>query len=158
MIDGGFPAHLRSDAVTVHRIMQTAPRDDLDVGDAVVDVQFVEGLDRALLAAGRQRWTVFVRDRDGRCVGGTEVTFEPSDAVVAHQQNTGIDGAHRGLGLAKWVKAAMLQRIRDYRPETTEVRTSNAFSNAPMVAINEALGFEVVSVRTEWQLDLDVAR
>ena len=31
------------------------------------------------------------------------------------------------------------------------VRTGNAFSNDAMLAINTALGFEVVEVRTEWQ-------
>jgi hypothetical protein len=31
------------------------------------------------------------------------------------------------------------------------VRTGNAFSNKPMLAINDALGFNVVEVLTEWQ-------
>ena len=86
------------------------------------------------------------------------MTFEPSDPETVHQQNTGIDAAHRGLGLAKWAKAAMLQQIRHERPEAVRVRTDNAFSNAPMVAINDALGFRVVSTRTEWQLDVGNVR
>jgi len=61
---------------------------------------------------------------------------------------------HRHRGLARWVKAAMLLRIRDERPATTALRTSNAWSNAPMLAINDALGFHTVSTRTEWQLRL----
>lgn len=48
----------------------------------------------------------------------------------------------------------MLQRIRHAEPEVISVRTSNASSNAPMLAINEALGFKVVATRTEWQLDV----
>jgi GNAT superfamily N-acetyltransferase len=154
MVDGVFPEHLRSDAATFHHIMQAAPREDLEVGDTVIDARFVAELDRALAEAGRMRWTAFVRGPDGTCVGGTEVIFEPSDPETAHQQNTGIDPAHRGLGLAKWAKAAMLQRICDERVEVGRVRTGNAFSNAPMLAINDALGFKVVSTRTEWQLDL----
>jgi hypothetical protein len=97
---------------------------------------------------------VFVRDSNGVCVGGTEVTFEPSDPETVLQQNTGIDPGHRGLGLAKWAKAAMLQRIRAERPATRQVRTDNAFSNAPMLAINDALGFKVIRARTEWQADV----
>jgi GNAT superfamily N-acetyltransferase len=58
MIDGAFPEHLRADAATLHHIMQTAPREDLDVGDVIVDAEFVAELDRALIEAGR---------RDGRC-------------------------------------------------------------------------------------------
>jgi mycothiol synthase len=159
MVDGPFPDYLRSDAVTFHHIMQTAPRERLDVGDTVVDADFVAELDQALLEAGRARWTALVRDPDRVCVGGTDVTFEPGDPETVHQGNTGVDAAHRGHGLAKWAKAAMLQRIRHERPEAVRVRTGNAFSNAPMLAINDALGFSVVSTRTEWQLDVgDVRR
>jgi hypothetical protein len=53
--------------------------------------------------------------------------------------------------LAKWAKAAMLVRLKSERPEVLCVRTSNAFSNEAMLAINTALGFNVVEVRTEWQ-------
>ena len=100
-------------------------------------------------------------------MGGTEVTFESWDATVALQQNTAIGEAHRGRGLAKWVKASMLDRIRRERPEVERLRTSNAFSNAPMLAINNLLGFKIIEARTEWQgqtadlrrnLDPDAAR
>jgi hypothetical protein len=36
--------------------------------------------------------------------------------------------------------------------------TSNAFSNEPMLAINNALGFRVVEVRSEWQATLHELR
>jgi mycothiol synthase len=154
MVEGVFPDHLRADAATFHHIMQTAPREDLDVGDVIVDADFVAELDRALIESGRERWTVLVHDPAGACVGGTELTFEPGDPDVVLQQNTGIDTAHRGLGLAKWAKAAMLERIRHERPEVARVRTDNAFSNAPMLEINKALGFKAISTRTEWQADV----
>ena len=158
-VDGVFPEHLRADAATFHRIMQTAPREDLDFGDVIVEEQFVAELDRALAETDRTRWTLFVRDPAGACVGGTEVTFEPWDLPTVRQQNTGIDPAHRGLGLAKWVKAAMLERLRYQRPEAVRVRTENAASNAPMLAINDALGFKPISTRTEWQADVsDILR
>ncbi len=158
MIEGAFPEHLRADAATFHHIMQTAPRDDLDVGEVLLDADHIAELDRALLEAGRIRWTALLRDSTGACVGGTEVTFEPWERTVAQQQNTGIDPAHRGLGLAKWAKAAMLERIRDQRPEAERVRTDNAFSNAAMLAINDVLGFKVISTRTEWQANVNDAR
>jgi len=71
MADGPFPAELRADAATLHHIMQTAPREDLDVGDVTLDVSHIVELDRALVEAGRQRWTVLVRDPTGACVGGS---------------------------------------------------------------------------------------
>jgi GNAT superfamily N-acetyltransferase len=159
MIDGAFPEHLRADAATFHHIMQTAPRDNLDVGDVLLDADHIAELDLSLLVAGRMRWTALVRDSIGACVGGTEVNFEPREPTVVLQQNTGIDPAHRGLGLAKWAKAAILERIRRERPDAERIRTDNAFSNAAMLAINDVLGFKVMSTRTEWQANVrDVRR
>jgi mycothiol synthase len=158
IVDGPFPPELRGDAATLHHIMQTMPRDDLDVGDVHLTEQDVAELDAALVEAGRLRWTILVRDPDGACVGGTEITLEPWDHTTALQQNTGIDPAHRGLGLAKWAKAAMLERIRSERPTIRRVRTGNAFSNAPMLAINDALGFEVTSSTTDWHADAHEVR
>jgi len=148
---GDYPPELRGDAATLHHIMQTAPRDDLDIGDVMIDAAHVAELDRARREAGRDRWTIFARDPNGRCVGGTEITFDPWEPALAFQQNTGVDPSHRGLGLAKWAKAAMLERVRDDRSSVERIRTDNAFSNAPMLAINDALGFGPVEVRTEWQ-------
>jgi len=149
--EGDYPPELRGDAATLHHIMQTAPRDALEVGDVMIDAEQVAELDRARREAGRDRWTVFVRDPHGRCVGGTEITFDPWEPAIGFQQNTGIDPAHRDLGLAKWAKAVMLERVRDDRSVVERIRTDNAFSNAPMLAINDALGFGPVEVRTEWQ-------
>jgi GNAT superfamily N-acetyltransferase len=157
-VEGVFPAALRDDAAAFHHIMHTAPRDDREVGDVLIDSAFVAELDRALVEAGRTRWTVFVRDAGGQCVGGTEVIFEPDDPRTVLQQNTGIEPAHRHLGLARWAKAEMLLRIRRDRPEAEMVRTDNANSNDAMRAINVALGFDVMRARTEWQADVaDVA-
>lgn len=153
MIDGAFPESKLADAARFHHIMQTMPREGLDVGAVWVTESDVADQDRAHDEAGRARWTILVRDPHGVCVGGTELHLEPWEPATAKQQNTGIDPAHRGLGLAKWAKAAMLQRLRAERPEVQRVRTGNAFSNTAMLAINDRLGFEVISVRTEWQAE-----
>ena len=94
-----------------------------------------------------------MRDRAGICVGGTAVVFEPSGPSTAFEQNTGIDAAHRGPGLAKWAKATMLERIRNEHADVRRIHTDNAFSNAPMRAISDALGCKVLSPRTEWRGD-----
>src|SRR5262249_38197861 len=90
-VDGAFPDTLRDDAVAFHHIMQTAPREDLEIGDVSIDAAFVAELDRALIESGRFRWMIFVRGPAGSCVGGTELSFDPSEPSVAFQQNTGID-------------------------------------------------------------------
>jgi GNAT superfamily N-acetyltransferase len=158
VVDGPFPPKLRADAARFHQIMQTAPRDHLEIGDVTLNASHIVELDTALVEAGRQRWTILVRDPSGSCVGGTEVTFEPWQPTTVQQQNTGIAPSHRGLGLAKWAKAAMLERIRDERPQVQRVLTGNAYSNEPMLAINNALGFKLINTRTEWQADVAALR
>jgi len=152
--EGPFPPDRLEDAARFHHIMNTAPRDELEVGDTVLAPEQVADIDRHLVEAGRQRWTCFVRNPAGSCVGGTEMTFESWEPTVGFQQNTAIDPDHRGHGLAKWAKAAMLARIRSERPDVGLIRTGNAYSNEPMLAINTALGFQIVEVRTEWQGDV----
>ncbi|MEA3055970.1 MAG: hypothetical protein QOD30_1402 [Actinomycetota bacterium] len=149
-----LPPDLYEDAATFHHIMNTQPHDDLDVGDVMITAEEAASVDRSIVESGREKWTMFVRDPDGVLVGGTELTFEPWEPTVALQQNTGIEPAHRGRGLAKWVKAAMLELLRAERPDVLRVRTGNAFSNAPMLAINDTLGFRVTASRTEWQADV----
>ncbi len=151
--DGPYEEGLLEDAAQFHHIMNTAPRDELDIGDVVLGPEHMAEHDRQLAEAGRRRWTVFARSPDGACVGGTEVIFEDWEPSVAFQQNTAIHPAHRGRGLAKWAKALMLEKIRADRPGIEVISTGNAFSNGPMLAINDAMGFEVTEVRTEWQGD-----
>lgn len=74
MVSGPFPPHLRGDAAAFHHIMQSAPRDDLEVGDVVIDADFVAELDRALVDSRRTRWTLLVRDAMDTCVGGSSRT------------------------------------------------------------------------------------
>jgi RimJ/RimL family protein N-acetyltransferase len=138
--------------------MQSAPRDDLDVDDVILGDDDIAAHDGALVEAGRQRWTVFVRDPSGVCVGGTQVIFEPWVPSTVLQENTGIDPRHRGLGLAKWAKAAVLARIRAEQLQARRVRTENAFSNVPMLAINDALGFKITHIITQWQADAAAVR
>jgi RimJ/RimL family protein N-acetyltransferase len=142
---------LAEDAAKFHRLMNTQPRDDLEVGDVLLDAAHVAELDNHLSQSGRHRWTLFLRDPGGACVGGTEITFDEWDPTIASQQNTAVDPQHRGRGLAKWAKAAMLARLHDEQATVVRIRTGNAFSNDAMLAINTALGFSITEVRTEWQ-------
>lgn len=65
---------------------------------------------------------------------------------------------HRGCGLGKWLKAAMLGRVLRERPEAKEIRTGNADSNAPMLAINHRLGFKPYFAGTKWQVEPELVK
>ena len=154
--EGLLPQHVIEDAARFHHLMNTQPRDDLVIGDVVIDPLQAAEVDRHVAESGRLKWTLYIRNPEGRCAAGTEMTIESWEPATAHQQNTATDPDHRGMGLAKWAKAAMLLRLRRDLPEVTRIRTSNAFSNDVMLAINRALGFTVVEVRTEWQGNVEL--
>jgi GNAT superfamily N-acetyltransferase len=66
--------------------------------------------------------------------------------------------SHRGHGLGKWLKAAMLERALHDWPKAQLVRTGNADSNAPMLAINTRLGFKPAWAESIWEIGIADAR
>jgi GNAT superfamily N-acetyltransferase len=69
-----------------------------------------------------------------------------------YQQLTAVSQPWRGKGLAKAVKAAMLNLIRARHPDVQTMITTNADANAPMLSINRRLGFVVHRQHGTYQL------
>jgi GNAT superfamily N-acetyltransferase len=113
-----------------------------------------------LRAAGRTRVTAFALAADGSVVGYSCAVTGPADAPEAadravDQWSTLVHPDHRGHRLGLGVKCALTRAIQEHFPDRTYVRTQNAETNAPMVSINEALGFAVHSIEGEFQKHLD---
>jgi GNAT superfamily N-acetyltransferase len=146
--------HLDAFTEVVH-VMNTAPLDDLEWEDDVWTPEELQSWQAALQARGHQGWVLCARhDATGQFVGFTEMGFWPWDPARAGQGDTGVDPAHRNLGIGRWLKAAMLQRLLRERPEVRYVTTGNAGSNRPMLAINVALGFKPHRIGGFWQLPI----
>ncbi|WP_433323744.1 N-acetyltransferase family protein [Spirillospora sp. CA-294931] len=73
--------------------------------------------------------------------GFTEVVVPAEDPERASQYDTAVVPEHRGRRLGIWVKAAMLEWLREERPEVREIETDNAGDNSHMLAVNAELGF-----------------
>jgi len=86
--------------------------------------------------------TVLTREPDGSISGITDVSFTPHLPTLIEQMFTGVRPAARGRGLGKWIKAAMLEKIRAEHPQAEWMITGNAESNGPMLSINHRLGFK----------------
>jgi RimJ/RimL family protein N-acetyltransferase len=153
---GPYPPDQYGAIADVEAVMNTAPHDDLDVEDEVRDADWVAQREAQQAASPGERWTIFVRERaTARLVGYTQVFRYEDWPGHVDQGNTGVHPDHRGHGLGRWLKAAMLDRVLCERPESFRVRTTNAFSNAPMLAINDELGFVVTATQTAWETDVD---
>jgi GNAT superfamily N-acetyltransferase len=153
---GPYPDADLEAVLTLHNTTwNSEPRGDLDLDDERLTAEQIRELERQNAARGVERWTVFAREREtGAIVGDTEVFWNPNRPQLVWQGFTGVLPDHQGQGLGHWVKAAMLQRILTERPEARHIRTGNADMNAPMLKINEELGFRLFSTEMMWQIPL----
>ena len=69
-----------------------------------------------------------------------------------------VAGASQGEGLGRLLKATNALRLLDERPEVRSIITWNAFSNAPMLGINIAMGFEIVNSFAAYQVETAALR
>jgi GNAT superfamily N-acetyltransferase len=158
-IDGPYPDELIEQIIDLHSVMNTAPRGDLDMEDSHWTVDQMRKQEESMLANGLERWYLAARhDESGELVGWTEVGWAPHMPQTVWQWGTGVRPAHRGHALGKWLKAVMLERVFIDRPDVKDVRTGNADSNAPMLGINKALGFEHYIAEISWQIPVEKVR
>jgi mycothiol synthase len=155
-VAGLTPPRLAEQAAEVLNVINTAPRENLDVGDVPITPALLHEYETADAAAGVERWAYYaVQEATGRFVGLTDINIRPDSPDRVEVGATAVDRAHRGRSLGKWLKAAMTRKILDQLPSVRWVITFNAGSNDAMLAINTELGFRTVAVRTTWQLATD---
>lgn len=93
---------------------------------------------------------------EGETIAGmTEVGWDARHPERIYQMLTAVARPWRGQGLAKGLKAAMLRLVRERHPEVTMMSTSNAEMNAPMLSINQRLGFAPHRRSSSYQISRD---
>ena len=157
--DGPVPEEYLEKYVNLTMVMNTAPRDDLDMEDWIHTPERHREGEQRLLDQGQTWWTLVVRhDETDELVGYTELFFPPYAEDVAWQEATAVDPTHRDKGIGRWLKATNALRLLDEKPAVKHVDTWNAFSNAPMLGINIAMGFEVVKSFSGYQIPTETLR
>lgn len=128
------------------------PLGGLELGEDAWDAARVRADEDALQDAGWTRLTTAAEHvATGALVAFTVIDCPGRDERVALQEDTLVEHGHRGHRLGWWIKAENLRRLAALRRRTERVHTGNAVENAPMLAINETLGFRPAGVTGEWQ-------
>jgi GNAT superfamily N-acetyltransferase len=155
--DGAYPEDWLADMARLHDVLSNdAPMGDLPVDERTTTFDELRMDDRRQAAYGNDRWTVIARHTpSGEPVGYSEVLITDRDQVHVFQGATAVDGKHRGHALGRQLKAAMFLRIVRELPDAKYIRTFNADSNEPMLAVNRAMGFVPFIAGVRWTLDLE---
>ena len=100
---------------------------------------------------GVRRYSVAaIHAQTGEMAGLTQVYITPEEPAWAHQGLTAVARTHRGHRIGLLVKTAMLDWLATAEPATEHIITDNADSNQYMIAINELLGFEILTPPHQW--------
>ncbi len=131
------------------------PLGELELPPARYELDGYANWYRELDRSGGEHHLVLLVDADGTLAAMCEAHWDPRTPDRLHQRLTGVARVWRGRSLAKAVKAAMLESVRALHPELRTVATYNSEANAPILAINRRLGFEVHRRQGVYQLGVE---
>ncbi len=126
------------------------PAGDLEVEAEVWDADRIRRTEQGFADMGRHYFAA-VALRDGVSVAFTELGLNVVAPERAFQWDTLVLPEHRGRRLGTVLKLAVLDELQRTSPQTRLVSTWNADVNAPMIAVNEALGFRPNGTLSTWQ-------
>jgi hypothetical protein len=147
--------YLEDRFVLGHRMSTDVPTGEQELDAEEWDEERVRAMEAFLAAQNRAKVTTAARhDATGRLVAFTEVVVPLGAPESAWQHDTLVLREHRGHGLGFAVKVANLWPLTEWHPAVRTVNTWNAADNEHMIAVNDAMGFEVVAHSTFWRKDL----
>ncbi|MEQ4205039.1 GNAT family N-acetyltransferase [Actinopolymorpha sp. B9G3] len=135
-------------------IMAEAPTGELDYEPERWDVARLREEEDLAVSQGRSLYTCVALAPDGTLAGHTQIAASRHQPEWAFQWDTLVLRTHRGRRLGLALKVANLQAVTAAQPQVERITTWNAEENGPMIAVNEALGFEIVELLQERQRDL----
>jgi GNAT superfamily N-acetyltransferase len=148
---GPCPEELIGDMLVLREVINDAP----EPGEfEVYSRERIRRYEAWLTGQQQTPYTIVARHRaTGEAAGLTMLCVHELRPSIAAQEDTSVLAAHRGHGLGLAMKLAMLAWLREERPDVESVDTWNAPGNAPMVAINDALGCTVVAEALRFRKD-----
>ncbi|GIG70356.1 GNAT family N-acetyltransferase [Phytomonospora endophytica] len=153
-VDGGdCPEHLLEDlAYLEYRLTTDMPLGDMDYEPERPDAERVRERARSALASGQTFCNAAaVHTATGKAVAWTFLGLSRDSGEHAFQAITVVDPDHRGHRLGTLVKLANLAPARELRPALRYVDTDNAEDNAPMIAVNTAIGYRPAHASVTYQ-------
>jgi mycothiol synthase len=122
--------------------------------DMVVTPESRRNMERYFESQGEIWTTMISREPDGEISGLTEIWYQPETWHLIEQGLTGVREKYRGRGIGKWLKAEMLVYVSKTYPRALAIQAGNADANAPMLSINQRMGFKTYGKM--WIVSFDI--
>lgn len=102
--------------------------------------------------------TIVSREQTGELSGLTEIYYHHSNPEEVEQELTGVKTGKQKRGIGKWLKAEMLFLIKDNFPDAKYISTGNNDRNAPMLSINNRMGFKRYKTELIFEIEINVLK
>jgi GNAT superfamily N-acetyltransferase len=151
-----WPDEYMEDRCELGRRMSTdVPMGEQELDEEVWDAARVRAIEASLQAQNRAKVTTVARhDATGRLVAFSEVVVPLGAPESSWQHDTLVMREHRGHHLGFATKVANLWATLERHPGVRAINTWNAAENEHMIAVNDAMGFEVVALSNYWLKEL----
>jgi GNAT superfamily N-acetyltransferase len=151
-----WPAEYLEDQCVLFKCMSTdEPHGDEGHEEEIWDADRIRENDELRVARDARFLIAVAQHREsGRLVACTELSLAVDSPAQAWQMLTVVEPEHRGHRLGLAIKLANLEALARSAPDVRLIITGNASVNAPMIAVNEMMGFEVASQGNFWQKSL----
>lgn len=155
-IAGDTPAEVLDGlAALLSKFFGDTPTGSLDVEElAYTPERLIADNARARAQDRRTINTAVRHDASGAVIGWTKVHVRPSAPHYGMQGITMVAADHRGHRLGNVLKTENLRYLRNVAPEITIIDTENADDNAPMLAVNVAMGYRAFQAGMYYQLKI----
>lgn len=152
---GAVPEDIVASYVRARNAMDDAPHGDLELEIKELTIDDHRAREKAQLARGLLTHVVAALAPDGSVAGYTQLyTYAGTTLPLAHTGDTAVTAAHRGRGLGLRLKAENTVRVLENLPYMRVIDTWNNEDNAPMLRINELMGYRLADVWRGVQFDL----
>jgi GNAT superfamily N-acetyltransferase/propanediol dehydratase small subunit len=136
--------------VLLNQIMVDAPSGSIEFEEGGVTPETLVQREESARAAGRTMYRTLALDRNGVPVAHNVLAVPSTDPDKIYNLDTLVRRDHRGHRLGYATKIRNLRQVTARHPERTTVHTWNAASNAPMISVNDAMGFRPVRFGGEY--------
>jgi mycothiol synthase len=142
---GTTPEDLLGSYAAARPAIRDAPHGENSYRETAWTAELIRQTERELADNGvEERVVVAIAVDTGEVAGVTGILNYPHRREFAYQNDTSVPAAHRGHGLGRVMKAAMMCWIADERPDIELVLTTTGADNTFMLDVNLAIGYETV--------------